>query len=260
MSVLGELVVPNGGAAWTQTLVAVLGGLGVQEKAARQAIARMHDRGWLAKEKVGRQTRWTLTESSADLLQAGADRIYGFGQSRRPWDETWLVLMASVPESERSTRYRMGVGLSWAGFGSLGQGTWLSPWVDQESVAVSLVSDLGIDATSFRARLGELGSGEHLVEQAWNLPELRDHYTAFLDETSGLDGSAPDGIAAVADLVGLVHRWRRFPFLDPDLPAELLPTDWPGPVAADRFARLRAELRDSAMTWWNETEASYSPD
>lgn len=259
MSVLGELVVPNGGAAWTQTLVAVLASLGIQEKAARQTIARMHERQWLDKDKVGRQTRWQLTNSSVGLLEAGAARIYGFGQTQRPWDETWLVLMASVPESERNIRYRMGVGLSWVGFGSLGQGTWLSPWVEHEAVAVSVVSELGIDATSFRAQLGELGSGERLVDQAWDVDELRDRYVGFLDETEALVGAAPDGVAAVADLVGLVHRWRRFPFLDPDLPAALLPADWPGPVAAARFNDLRAELLPAAMKWWAETEATYSP-
>ena len=25
----------------------------------------------------------------------------------------------------------------------------------------------------------------------------------------------------------MVHAWRKFPFLDPDLPGELLPARWP---------------------------------
>lgn len=253
ISVLGELVVPNGGEAWTQTLVAALDDLGVQEKAARQAIARMHEGGWLDRTRVGRQTRWRVTDFSTGLLTAGAERIYGFGQHVGAWDGSWLMLMASVPERDRRDRYRMGVGLNWAGFGSLGQGTWISPWVDREAAVVELLADLDVDATSFRSRLGELGSGERLVEQAWDLPELRQRYDAFLAD------SKPTGSQPAADLVGLVHRWRRFPLVDPDLPTELLPADWPGPEAAQRFAMQRAELLDEAVDWWTSTEASFSP-
>ena len=126
-TVLGEFVLPSGGSVWTRTLLTTMQGLGVAPKAARQSMARMHERDWLTKEKVGRQTRWTLTEGAASLLTSGAERIYGFGGGHDTWDGRWLVLLASVPERERRLRYRMTVGLRWAGFGSLGQGVWLSP-------------------------------------------------------------------------------------------------------------------------------------
>ena len=32
-----------------------------------------------------------------------------------------------------------------------------------------------------------------------------------------------------------MHAWRRFPFLDPKLPAELLPAEWAGARAAALF-------------------------
>lgn len=256
MTLLGEFVLPHGGTAWTQTLVALMDGLGVRDKAARQALARMHEGGWLGRERVGRRTRWTLTDHSRALLEAGAARIYDFGQHVRPWDGTWVVLLASVPERDRRVRYRMGIGLSWAGFGSLGQGVWLSPWAQQEQDAVTLLDGLAVQATSFRARLGELGSGSALAGQAWDLPRLRARYDTFVADTDVLLASLPEGEAAAVELATLVHRWRRFPFLDPDLPAALLPSDWPGPFAARRFADLRAALIDQAYSWWEATEAA----
>lgn len=259
LTVLGELVLPNGGAAWTQSLVSILGAVGVRDKAARQALARLRDRGWLANDKVGRQTRWRLTPTSRRLLEQGAERIYGFGQAARPWDGSWLVLLASVPERDRQARYRMGVGLSWAGFGSIGQGVWLSPWVEQEHVAVELLRQLGVDGTSFRSRLGELGSAPDLAGEAWDLPELRSYYDDFLADTEPLDVASLRGHDAAAVLVTLVHRWRRFPFVDPDLPAELLPADWPGPAAAQRFADLRTGLAVEAQRWWRDADAGFAP-
>jgi len=71
---------PCGGTAWTRSLISLLGLLGVKDKAARQALARMEEQGWLTRERVGRQTKWSLTPMSTELLTAGAERIYRFGQ------------------------------------------------------------------------------------------------------------------------------------------------------------------------------------
>jgi phenylacetic acid degradation operon negative regulatory protein len=257
MTVFGEFVLPAGGAVWTQSLLAVLDQLGVKDKAARQAIARMRQRGWLGRKRVGRRTRWRLTPAAVNLLESGAERIYGFGRDEPEWDGQWVMVLASVPERDRHLRYRMGVGLNWAGFGTLGNGVWISPWADREADAHKLLEELGVvDPVIFRAELGSLGSGPGLVATAWDLPELRDQYQEFLSDFESLNGTEVRGELAAAQLTALVHRWRRFPFLDPDLPADLLPDDWPGAEAAERFHTLRHRLRPEAVAWWetNETD------
>ncbi len=262
MTVMGEYVLPSGGHVWTQTVIAQLELLGVQSKATRQALARMEKQQWLKRDRVGRRTRWLLTDSFAELLTEGAERIYGFGRRPRPWDGRWLVVQATVPESERNVRYRMGLGLNWAGMGSLGQGLWISPWLEQEPAVTELLDRLGVSASSFRAELGALGSGPDLVATAWDLPALTERYHQFLAATAALEHQAIsrlDGAAAATELAALVHRWRTFPFLDPDLPAELLPADWPGPAAAQRFGDLRSALRQPARQWWADLDAGYDP-
>lgn len=258
ITVMGEFVLPGGRGAWTQTLIAVMESLGIRHKATRQALARMEARSWLARDRVGRRTRWMLNDRFAQLLEDGAERIYSFGFEKRDWDERWLVLAVSVPEADRKLRYRMGNGLNWAGFGSLGHGLWVSPWTEQEPVAVELLGRLGVDAVSFRSELGELGSGPLLARQAWNLPSLRRQYEEFIELTELLDLDRDqggfEGAAAAGRLAGLVHEWRRFPFLDPDLPATLLPPDWPGPNAADRFKKQRLTLLPAAGDWWADAD------
>ncbi len=257
MTLLGEFVLPSGGSAWTQTLIGAFDLVSVQEKAARQALARAEADGWLARERHGRRTRWSLTDPARGMLEEGAERIYGFGQTRRAWDGEWIVLLASVPERERATRYRMTQRLSWAGFGPLGQGTWICPWTDREAAAQTILDDLDVEATSFRGPVGALGSGEALARRAWPLDDLTLAYRAFLDDARTHDAPPPPS-DAVADLAQLVHRWRRFPFLDPDLPGELLPDGWPGREAAERFAEVRAQCRAPARDWWADRESSLS--
>jgi phenylacetic acid degradation operon negative regulatory protein len=53
----------------------------------------------------------------------------------------------------------------------------------------------------------------------------------------------------------LVHAWRKFPFLDPDLPAELLPSDWPRRQAHELFTSRHSAWSDPARAWFEELEA-----
>lgn len=256
ITVLGELMRPTGGSAWTQTISETLGLLGVREKAARQTIARLHQQGWLERTRVGRRTRWSLTGMSSDLLTGGAARIYGFGTTEPEWVGEWVVLLASVPERQRDRRYRLGVGLTWAGFGSLGQGTWISPWRDREAEAAGVMRELGVDGFSFRGPLGELGSPRELAAQAWDLDEMRRRYGSFT--AAWADAAPVEPADTVRDLLVLVHQWRRFPLLDPGLPAALLPDDWPARDAVDRFAALRSSWTHTATQWWLDTDDRYT--
>ena len=51
---------------------------------------------------------------------------------------------------------------------------------------------------------------------------------------------------AFADYVSALTQWRRLPYLDPGLPAELLPTNWHGRQAADLFFALQGLLAEPA--------------
>src|ERR1700729_303914 len=73
-TVLGELVLPTGGGAWTSAVIDVFGRLGVEEKAARQALMRTAANNWLSSERVGRRTVWRLTPAAERLLRGGTGR------------------------------------------------------------------------------------------------------------------------------------------------------------------------------------------
>ncbi len=265
ITILGEMVRPGGGAVWTQTLLDTLALFDVESKTGRQAIARLGEQGWLETERIGRRTRWHLTDSASHLLESGAERIYSFGRHAAEWDEHWLLLLVSVPDTQRKLRYRLGVGLGWAGFGAIGQGNWLSPWSGREREAVTLLEELNLtDATIFRASVGAVGDGTQLAARAWDLDEIRSAYDRFITETHERRDSpetagedAASGALAAADVIELVHRWRRFPLADPDLPTSLLPADWPKEEAVELFATLHESLGPSAAGWWQELETKY---
>jgi phenylacetic acid degradation operon negative regulatory protein len=201
MTVLGEYALPRGAPVWTSTLVDVLALLGIEEKSARQALARTSAEGWLAAQREGRRVQWNLTAPGRRLLSEGASRIYSFGREEHRWDHRWLVLLVTVPEAKRELRHRL------------------------------------------RTR------------QAWELDAVAARYDDFIAKFDGLQPAAGDETLVAQAL--LVHEWRRFPFLDPGLPRELLPARWSGITAARLFHGRHAEWRPGAQQRWAERAAGH---
>jgi phenylacetic acid degradation operon negative regulatory protein len=56
-------------------------------------------------------------------------------------------------------------------------------------------------------------------------------------------------------VVELVHAWRRFPSIDPELPSELLPAKWSGRTAAQLFARRHQSWTGDAARAWHDLDA-----
>jgi phenylacetic acid degradation operon negative regulatory protein len=261
LTVLGEFVLPVGGRVWTAALLDALGALGVEERTARQAVWRSAERGLLESERIGRRTRWSLSDAARRLLSEGTRRIYSLHREPRPWDGRWLLLYVSVPESQRDLRHRMRTRLGWVGFASLGSGTWVSPWTDRETEARDVLEDLGLAgaARSFIAKPGGIGDVNDMVTATWPLGEIATGYGAFLERFGSAPATVDSGYDAFVNQVRLVHEWRRFPFLDPDLPGDLLPRDWSGYRAAEVFHRLHEQWRSPAWAWWRERMEASGP-
>lgn len=257
LTVLGEFVLPAGKPVWTAAFLRSLGLLGVEEKAVRQALARSATEGWIAGERHGRRTAWRLTASGERLLTDGTERIYGFGRPPADWHGEWLMILASVPESDRRLRHLLRTRLAWNGLGNLSPGVWVSPHPEREPQVREVLAEIGVaeTATLFTGRLRDLDEARRVARQAWDMAEISAAYEDFLAAVERLrPADAPETFAA---LTRLVQEWRRFPFLDPALPAELLPRDWSGWRARELFHARHDEWRPAADRFWTSlTEES----
>jgi len=255
LTVLGEFVLPSGGAAWTSSLITSAEALGIGEKNARQAIARIGDDELIEASRHGRRTRWLLTDSGTRLLESGAGRIYEFGHSVVDWQGQWLVAHCPVPESRRGLRNQLRTQLAFLGFGELSASLLISPHVGREAQLRQVLAELGLleESIVLRSTTSTLDEGAALVQRAWNLDELAEDYAVFGQAQQNRDPSGPE--AAFRAVVELVHDWRRFPSIDPELPTELLPDRWAGAGAAAIFHGRRAEWSPAAQRWFGDLEA-----
>jgi phenylacetic acid degradation operon negative regulatory protein len=246
LTLLGEFVLPGGGAAWTSAVIAAFARLGIAEKATRQALMRTAVDGWLSAEKAGRLTQWHLTAAGRRLLTDGAERIYSFTSAAENWDRRWLLVAARIPDGDRSIRHTVRTRLSWAGLGWLGPGLWIGAHPEREAEVARVLSQAGVaDAHLFTATRSGLDGGAEMVRAAWDLDAVEREYERFIAEFSG----AEPGDVLVRH-VELVHAWRRFPAIDPALPRELLPGGWRGHEAARLFACLHERWSATAQAEW----------
>ena len=252
LTMLGEYVLPLEDAVWQETLIAALGALEHKPQAARQALARSIAAGWLETERHGRRSRVRLTEATAAMLRTGAERIYSFGEPWT-WGGRWLLVVVRVPEERRDVRHQVRTRLAWEGFGSLGGGLWISPHAERERELLAGARDSVAELMSFQAQIGELGGAAKVVAEAWDLDAVAGAYREFVAAFGRLRPRTPD--ATFRAQTRLVHAWRKFPFVDPDLPEAMLPPAWPRSRAHDRFSERHALWHEPAQEHFRSLEA-----
>jgi len=252
LTVVGEFCFPRDDAVWTTALIRVLGGLGVESHAARQAITRSADAGWIVSERHGRAVRWRLTEQGRAVVEDGFRRAAEYLREPVHWEGRWLVLLVSVPQQERTTRKQLYGGLTWLRMGNPTPGLWLTPHVHAVDELRALIArfDLAGSAIGFIGRTQDVGlTDEQIVEKAWNLSDLADRYRAFLKQFSNHQPAAGDDV--LFSYLRLRNLLQRFMRLDPQLPVELLP-GWVGREAAEVFRVRQEQWADAAWTRWQE--------
>lgn len=149
----------------------------------------------------------------------------------------------------------MRAGLGYLGYGALDDTTWVAARRSAELDA--LLRDEGVTSEQFAAE--HIGDSADMIGRVWDLADLASRYEAWLANATALTApvtaQAPDEAAFVARSQ-LVHEWRKFLFIDPDLPGDLLPPGWAGERAARYFDTEATRLAPAAARFVDDCLAS----
>lgn len=253
LTLLGEFVLPRGRPVWTSALLHAYAGVGIAEKAARQALMRAADAGWIEAQPVGRQTSWTVSELGRQVIDDGAQRVRSTSRRDVPWDGRWRVLVWVEPDADRVRRQKVARALSWIGFGNPAGDLWVSPHGDRDEETRRVLLELGISAATyaFTGPSSQTGmSDRQIVERSWDLGAVAEHYGQLIKRFGKLRPGTGDPM--LFSYTQLVNEWQRLPFIDPALPPVLLPAQWSARDAAARLDTLREQWRDDAHKRWDE--------
>jgi phenylacetic acid degradation operon negative regulatory protein len=250
VTVYGLYARSDGGWLSVAALIRLLADLGVDEPAVRSAISRLKRRGILQARRHEGAAGYRLSPEALAILREGDERI--FRRQRGTLADGWLLAVFSVPESQRQRRHVLRSELARLGFGMVAPGVWIVPAHLQDATAETLRRlELDSYADLFRADHRAFGDLAAKIRIWWDLDELERRYEEFI----GAHGpalrrwrqtAAIGGQEAFADYVRALTDWRRLPYLDPGLPAELLPAGWIGIRAAEDFFTLRSLLEEPA--------------
>ena len=276
VTILGDTVAPLGGTVWLADVIALAEPFGFNERLVRTSMFRLAAEGWVASERVGRKSRYSLTEYGREETSAAEQRIY------RPragvWDGSWTLVFlptgagdrpeidtddertddrddngAVVPEraggADELRRH-----LRWRGFATMADGVHAHP---NDSVAETrrLLDRLGIEPAPPVAAARFDGDGvAPIVGPGFRadsgLAEAEAAYHRFLDRYGDVEVSrAIEPIDAFALRTMLVHDLRRARLRDPDLPSALLADDWVGHRAIALAAQLHRTITGPAWRW-----------
>lgn len=247
-NVFGELAVDD--EVPTATVVHALGVLGHEPQAARQALTRGQQAGWLEAGRAAGNVRWSLSDAGRRLVEDGVRRVEALASAPAVWDGRWMVLVTSIPQRQRSSRPRLYRSLTWAGFGSPTPGLWVSPHPDRAPAVERSVDRLDLAGTtmSFVGPAGGIGLDDgEIVERAWSLDEIDERYARLVTDFAARD--PVDDAAALRELLALDQELQRLPALDPQLPVPLTGPR-PGRDCAARLLELRAAWRRPALAYW----------
>lgn len=254
VTVYGLYARDAGGWLSVASLISLLADLGVDEPAVRSSISRLKRRQILHASRRGGAAGYELSAAAVAILREGDHRI--FRRERAKLSDGWLLAVFSVPETERHKRHLLRSQLTRLGFGTAAPGVWVAP-AHLEEATWEMLGRLGLRQYADLFRADHLaGDGElaSKVRRWWDLGQIELMYREFLRDYEPVlerwhrSRPAARPREAFAGDVRVLTGWRRLPYLDPGLPAELLPPDWIGIRAADVFFALQSKLATPART------------
>ena len=261
VTLLGDYWLARTASVPAAALVEVMAGFGVSEGNARAALSRLSRRGIVVTERVGRHSHVRLSEVAAEDVSIGAGRIMRFGRESNPWDGRWTLAAFSLPEERRDVRQRLRSRLRWLGFAALFDGLWVCAQAPLSELE-ELFRWHGVQSFSVMRVVGT-DLGRSPIE-AWDLTQIHTAYQQFLDDHQDLlERSRAGAIGPAEALVTrtrVMDAWRAFPALDPALPDQLLPEEWPRPQARSLFVELYDGLGPLAEHRARQVVAQHRPE
>lgn len=240
----GDYLRYAGGEVKLGDLSVLLADFGIESATVRVNMSRLRKEGWLTSRRLKRETIYELSGHMLEVLDQGRRRI--FERLDGPWSGQWTMVTYLVHESERSVREQLRRDLAWHGFGPLSSSMWLAPhdFFDEMLALASDYPTARIDV--FRCGTGSIEADRELGARCWELEQLSADYAKFIAKYQKLDGVDSNremsGREALVARTQLISDFRRFPFLDPQVPVALQPDGWAGDVAYALFRRVHSAL------------------
>lgn len=263
VTVFGDSIVPIGGEVWLTHLFELAAPFGYSDRLIRTSMYRLVNEGWLESERVGRRSRYRLTEFATTEFASAEQRIY----HRTPvsWNRQWTMVFTGTAVTEPADHSRLLDHLRWHGYAEMSANVWIRP-EDGPEATTELLERLELEHQPPVASASFVDL-EHLVSSgvlasSFSLDKADAAYQLFHRTYSRYENQTDNQLephTAFALRTMIVHDLRRARLVDPALPADALPGDWIGDTAFELAGDLYRRITDAAWTSVDEI-TGHQPD
>lgn len=220
------------------------------ETSVRMGLSRGVRNGLLVNIKYRGEVYYGITNEAEQTFSYWWQTLQQFQDRVRiqtaPWGGMWTLIYL---EKNRDDDFPLL--LKQHGFGSLEKSLWMSPY-DLKEQTIDLINKVSDKKNIylFRSTLVETKK-EDLVNNTWDVKELNSRYKKYLADLNKAineyDGNSNNQALPILHLYGMgfFHIIQD----DPQLPLELLPKDWSGIEAAQRFLSIREKYLPGAKLY-----------
>lgn len=211
------LEISSGGRAYPSNKLFVWTPVGYSRRKYRDILSRLSKTGQIQKVVTDGQVQLRLADSGRRRLLF---RFPILNQAGKSWDGFWRIVMFDIPEVRHSRRDRLRRSLIKMGFGRLQDSAYISAYDWDPAL-------FGGGILLLEAKQKHLGNPKNMASKIWNLPRLAKDYQQVIDRLTTRFG-IKDAKKRDEFLRKTYQEYLQVLLLDPWLPKELLPDDWPG--------------------------------
>lgn len=184
----------------------------------RQAALRAKEKGWLSQDLK-------ITARGKKRLESILPQF----ENPKKWDGSWYIVTYDIPESKKKLREILRENLKKLGFGELQKSVWVCPYnfLGEVEKIVKEYNLLSYVILAISDKLGREPS-KVLANRIWNLEKLNEGYSKFVKEANS------KRISRTKIIFSFLFILKK----DPQLPKELLPSDWQGKKAYKIYRRI----------------------
>ncbi|MGE7765479.1 PaaX family transcriptional regulator [Peribacillus sp. NPDC096540] len=265
-TLFGDFVQFYGGEVWIGTLIKMMNHFGISESSVRGAILRLVQQDLIIGRKIGNKSYYSLTPKGKRNMDDGVKRVYTIRNHQ--WDGLWRVVTYSIPEEKRVLRNQVRKELSWTGFGLMSNSIWVSPNpLEKQVLTLMDTYDLKDYLIIFSSSQVITHTNEEILSTCWDLKEINKNYLTFIQQYESKLHDMQQAVwedtisneQCFYERTKIVHEYRKFLFLDPGFPLDLLPGDWHGIKARELFWNIHQLISVKAVKYF-ESIMEYPPD
>ena len=255
VTIFGDTILPTSNSIWLAQLFQLTDIFGFSGRLVRTSMFRLAAEGWFTSERLGRQSRYSLTPLAIEESEQAAKRIYH--PSEANWSDNWTVVFLDTPAVTSAESERLAEHLKWHGFVTLSGLVLGSPTSSPDrarDICELVKPEVRLPFASLEFADIDSVVAEGFLDQAVVLDTLKKSYEEFVEFYQHVSAASVkvNSSEAFALRTMLVHDLRRIRLRGPDLPATILPADWIGDAAFSIAGELYEQLSESASSALSE--------